>query len=110
MRRSVIVLLLMTIVALGAFSRLLAQAAGTGRWIPQASMLAIDRARIPVPGGLLRWLQTPAQLQGTQAAKSAATVQTDRLDYPPDAQVNVTGTGWLPREVVELTFTETATI
>src|SRR4051812_22480408 len=43
------------------------------------------------------------------ASKRTATVTTDQEDYPPDTQVNVTGSGWLPREVVELTFTEIAT-
>ncbi len=42
-------------------------------------------------------------------AAGKATIQTDSVDYPPDTQVNVTGSGWLPGEVVELTFTETAT-
>src|SRR4051812_23779292 len=44
------------------------------------------------------------------AAKFTATVQTDQEDYPPDTQVVVTGSGWLPREVVEMTFTEIATV
>jgi hypothetical protein len=42
-------------------------------------------------------------------AAGKATIQTDAIDYPPNTQVNVTGSGWLPGEVVELTFTETAT-
>src|SRR6266566_1201515 len=44
------------------------------------------------------------------ALKSEATVETDRPDYPPGTQVNVTGSGWLPGEVVELTITETQNI
>ncbi len=44
----------------------------------------------------------------TQAA-GKATIQTDLADYPPNTQVNVTGSGWLSGETVELTFTETAT-
>ena len=43
------------------------------------------------------------------AAPKSATVVTDASDYPPGTQVNVTGTGWLPSEVVQLTFTETST-
>jgi VCBS repeat-containing protein len=46
--------------------------------------------------------------QSSQAAPKA-TIQTDLSDYPPGTQVNVTGSGWLASEVVELTFTETAT-
>jgi len=46
--------------------------------------------------------------QSPQAA-AKATIQTDLADYPPDTQVNVTGSGFLAGEVVELTFTETAT-
>jgi hypothetical protein len=52
--------------------------------------------------------QRPAQ-SAAAASKFTATVATDQEDYPPDTQVNVTGSGWLPREVVELTFTEIAT-
>ena len=48
-------------------------------------------------------------MQSPQAA-GKATIQTDLADYPPDTHVNVTGSGWLPSEVVELTFTETATV
>jgi uncharacterized repeat protein (TIGR01451 family) len=44
----------------------------------------------------------------TQAA-GKATVQTDAADYPPNTQVNVTGSGWLAGELVELTFVETST-
>jgi uncharacterized repeat protein (TIGR01451 family) len=42
-------------------------------------------------------------------AAGKATIQTDLADYPPDTQVNVTGSGWLASEVVQLTFTETST-
>jgi hypothetical protein len=42
-------------------------------------------------------------------AAGKATIQTDAADYPPYTQVNATGSGWLAGEVVELTFTETAT-
>ena len=42
-------------------------------------------------------------------AAGRATIQTDLADYPPNSQVNVTGAGWMASEVVELTFTETAT-
>jgi uncharacterized repeat protein (TIGR01451 family) len=42
-------------------------------------------------------------------AAGKATIQTDLADYPPDTQVNVTGSGWLAGEVVQLTFTETST-
>ena len=45
----------------------------------------------------------------THAAAKAATVVTDLSDYPPGTQVNVSGTGWLAGEVVQLTFTETST-
>jgi len=51
-------------------------------------------------------LQAPAQ-SPKNSRTATATVQTDRTDYPPDAQVNVTGSGWQPGETVELTFTET---
>jgi hypothetical protein len=46
--------------------------------------------------------------QSPQAA-AKATIQTDLADYPPETQVNVTGSWFLAGEVVELTFTETAT-
>jgi len=45
----------------------------------------------------------------THAASKAATVVTDLSDYPPGTQVNVSGGGWLPGEVVQLTFAETST-
>src|SRR5437762_8156112 len=49
--------------------------------------------------------------QSSQAApKSIAIIQTDLSDYPPGTQVNVTGSGWLASEVVELMFAETATM
>src|SRR6266581_2967470 len=49
-------------------------------------------------------------LKSRAGVKSEATVETDSPDYPPGTQVNVTGSGWLPSEVVQLTFTETATV
>src|SRR5215471_7165495 len=39
-------------------------------------------------------------LKSRADAKSKATVETDRPDYPPGTQVNVTGSGWLAGEVV----------
>jgi VCBS repeat-containing protein len=52
-----------------------------------------------------------AAMLTTQSSQAVgkATIQTDLADYPPKTQVNVTGSGWLQGEVVELTFTETAT-
>jgi hypothetical protein len=64
---------------------------------------------MPKLPGLFGRLQTTAQ-SPTAAAKFTATIETDREDYPPNTQVNVTGDGWLPHELVELTFTETATM
>src|SRR5215831_7952811 len=39
-------------------------------------------------------------------AQTAATVATDKSDYPPGSTVTVTGSGWLPGETVVLTFVE----
>ena len=33
-------------------------------------------------------------------------VTTDKADYPPGSMVTVTGSGWDPGEIVELTFAE----
>src|SRR5438093_13732266 len=65
--------------------------------------------RLLVSSCLLVAVKTMTATLTTHAAPKAATVVTDLSDYPPGTQVNVIGTGWLAGEVVELTFTETAT-
>jgi hypothetical protein len=49
-----------------------------------------------------------AGMAGVFAMNSAdaATVQTDKLDYPPGSTVIVTGSGWQPAETVSLLFHE----
>src|SRR5512143_40630 len=44
---------------------------------------------------------------GTTAAASAATVQTNRLDYYPGENVVISGSGWQPGEIVSLLLRET---
>src|SRR5207247_7271759 len=39
-----------------------------------------------------------------------ATVKTDKADYPPGTTVNITGSGWQPRETVALTLVESPLI
>src|SRR5438045_8895600 len=43
---------------------------------------------------------------GVSLAAAQATVQTDKPDYYPGETVIVTGSGWLPGEMVSLTFDE----
>ena len=89
--------LLASLLALLAWTPVLpAQIADEHRAFP------IDRVR----GAVMHELA----LKSRAGVKSQATVETDRPDYPPGTQVNVTGSGWLPGEVVELTITETQNI
>ncbi|HEX7795785.1 MAG TPA: hypothetical protein VF456_15590, partial [Vicinamibacterales bacterium] len=114
MRRYAIALLVASLVAAAAnFSpidaqtrapRTLSSLARAGDWLTTRG-LPSSLVKLPI---LRRLLGAPsAQFSLDDAV--AASVQTDKPDYLPDSQVNVTGSGWLPGDLVELTFTEIAT-
>jgi hypothetical protein len=120
MRRTQSVLVVCTLVAivLGA----LAQLNAAGRTpvaraltsLTQAGGRVLSHSISSIPtrrAAAVRQVAEPQQAPqaASAAAKFIATVQTDQEDYPPNTQVLVTGSDWLAREVVELTFTEIAT-
>src|SRR5262249_26314278 len=77
-----------------------------GDWLT-TRILPSRSVKLPI----LRRLGSATRAESTlDDAVGAATVETDKTDYLPDTQVKVTGSGWLPGDLVELTFTETATM
>src|SRR5262245_16320559 len=90
--------------SVGAFSRLIVDS-------DRAAAIAssVQASKAPTPLERVRALMRQQNAAQKSGGKSTATIQTDLLDYAPNTQVNVTGGGWLPGELVELTFTEVAT-
>src|SRR5262245_6040136 len=97
-----LVLSTLFVVSVGMFSRLAAESVSSGQGGILASLADVGR--------LIRNLQPPAQ-SPTAAAKTGkfvATIETDQEDYAPNTQVTITGSNFLPRELVELKIEEIA--
>ncbi|HEX5651522.1 MAG TPA: hypothetical protein VFX58_00520, partial [Chitinophagaceae bacterium] len=66
--------------------------------------------RLRLLPAVFRGLMMIAALVVTSAIFGQATVMTDKSDYQPGDTLVITGSGWLPGEIVRLNITETPTL